>query len=92
MHITYSYAQEVKQNEVRLTQAQHKLDAANKLLSTFLRRIGKGRLISKEIENVQLLAMLYANGVSQAELRTFYGILQKCYFEPAGLDEVACCG
>ena len=97
MHKTYLYAQG-KKNEIRHIQARNKLDAASKSFSTFLRRIGKGRLISKEMENVQLLknvqllAMLYENDVSQADLRTFYDILQKCYFEPAGLDEVACCG
>ena len=89
---TCLHAQEVKQNEVRLTQAQHRLDAANKLFSTFLRRIGKKRLISEEMKNVPLLARLYENDVSQDNLRTFYDILQKCYFEPAGLDKVALYG
>ena len=84
--------QEVKQNEVRLSQAGNKLDAANKLFSTFRRRVAKERLIWTEIENVQMLGMLDANHVSQDDLRTFYDILQKCYFEPAGLDEVAYCG
>ena len=45
-----------------------------------------------EIENVQMLGMLDANHVNKDNLRTFYGVLQKCYFDPAGLDEVACCG
>ena len=75
---------------ILVAEAKQKLENANAALDDLLSKVAHNMSMSfcKTKRKTQMSDMLSTNNIDDEDQETFYYIMQRCFFEPAGFPDV----